>query len=107
MIEKITEKQLHPNTPQNNGAATPAAARRRVLAVLSLLMGFAAISTDLSLPAMPMMSHDLGADAGMVSSRSAPAPSPPWSVRFSTAAASSAPDWSVSLPTAHPGRWAG
>lgn len=37
-----------------------------VLAVLSLLMGFASISTDLYLPAMPLMGHDLGADAGMV-----------------------------------------
>ena len=35
------------------------------LAVLSLLMGFASISTDLYLPAMPLMSHSLGADAGI------------------------------------------
>jgi len=37
-----------------------------VLVVLSLLMGFASISTDLYLPAMPLMSRALGADAGMV-----------------------------------------
>lgn len=37
-----------------------------VLAVLSLLMGFASISTDLYLPAMPAMSRALGADSGMV-----------------------------------------
>lgn len=45
---------------------TPVAPGWKVLAVLSLLMGFAAISTDLYLPAMPLMSHDLGAGAGMV-----------------------------------------
>jgi len=38
--------------------------RLRVLAVLSALMGFASISTDLYLPAMPTMAYDLGADAG-------------------------------------------
>lgn len=37
-----------------------------VLSVLSLLMGFASISTDLYLPAMPMMAKSLHADAGMV-----------------------------------------
>ena len=35
-----------------------------LLGVLSLLMGFASISTDLYLPAMPLMSHSLGAGAG-------------------------------------------
>lgn len=48
---------------------TPAAATRhgwRVLAILSALMGFASISTDLYLPAMPAMGQTLGADAGMV-----------------------------------------
>jgi MFS transporter, DHA1 family, multidrug resistance protein len=38
----------------------------RVLAILSALMGFASISTDLYLPAMPAMGRALGADAGMV-----------------------------------------
>jgi DHA1 family bicyclomycin/chloramphenicol resistance-like MFS transporter len=38
--------------------------RFRVLAVLSALMGFASISTDLYLPAMPTMAGDLHADAG-------------------------------------------
>ena len=38
----------------------------RVLAILSTLMGFASISTDLYLPAMPAMSRALGADAGTV-----------------------------------------
>jgi len=37
-----------------------------VLAVLSLLMGFASISTDLYLPAMPVMSRSLHASAGML-----------------------------------------
>src|SRR5271165_5199117 len=38
----------------------------RVLAILSALMGFASISTDLYLPAMPAMGRALRADAGMV-----------------------------------------
>lgn len=37
-----------------------------ILSVLSLLMGFASISTDLYLPAMPLMGRSLGADAGMI-----------------------------------------
>ncbi|MBL7234728.1 multidrug effflux MFS transporter [Komagataeibacter oboediens] len=36
------------------------------LGVLSLLMGFASISTDIYLPAMPAMSNALAADPGMV-----------------------------------------
>ncbi|MFG1402462.1 multidrug effflux MFS transporter [Xanthobacter sediminis] len=38
----------------------------RVLGTLSALMGFASISTDLYLPAMPAMSRALGADAGLI-----------------------------------------
>jgi MFS transporter, DHA1 family, multidrug resistance protein len=38
----------------------------RVLAILSALMGFASISTDLYLPAMPAMGQALRADAGTV-----------------------------------------
>jgi len=45
---------------------TPVAPGWYVLAVLSLLMGFASISTDLYLPAMPVMSQSLRADAGML-----------------------------------------
>jgi DHA1 family bicyclomycin/chloramphenicol resistance-like MFS transporter len=37
-----------------------------VLAVLSMLMGFASISTDLYLPAIPLMGRSLDADAGMI-----------------------------------------
>lgn len=37
-----------------------------VLSVLSLLMGFASISTDLYLPAMPLMAKSLGAGHGMI-----------------------------------------
>ena len=54
------------------GAANSAARRDvaqhgwRVLAVLTMLMGFASISTDLYLPAMPAMGEALGASAGMV-----------------------------------------
>lgn len=43
-------------------AATPLS--WHLLGVLSLLMGFASISTDLYLSAMPLMSHSLGAEAG-------------------------------------------
>jgi DHA1 family bicyclomycin/chloramphenicol resistance-like MFS transporter len=51
------------------GASARAQAVRhgwRVLAVLSALMGFASISTDLYLPAMPAMGRALGASAGTV-----------------------------------------
>jgi DHA1 family bicyclomycin/chloramphenicol resistance-like MFS transporter len=66
MIEKTTVQHLQSKTLQDYNAAASATPGWRVLAVLSLLMGFAAISTDLYLPAMPLMSHDLGASAGMV-----------------------------------------
>ncbi|MBT0663668.1 multidrug effflux MFS transporter [Geobacter pelophilus] len=45
---------------------TPVAPGWYFLAVLSLLMGFASISTDLYLPAMPVMSNALHASAGML-----------------------------------------
>ena len=51
---------------QKADALPPAATGWQVLAVLSLLMGFASISTDLYLPAMPAMSRSLHANAGMV-----------------------------------------
>lgn len=55
------------NYTQNvNGASATATPGWRVLAVLSMLMGFASISTDLYLPAMPMMSHSLHANEGLV-----------------------------------------
>jgi MFS transporter, DHA1 family, multidrug resistance protein len=47
-------------------AAQRPATRRHVLAVLSALMGFASISTDLYLPAMPEMGRDLSADVGPI-----------------------------------------
>jgi len=42
----------------------PAAQGWRVLGVLSTLLAFASISTDLYLPALPTMARDLGTDAG-------------------------------------------
>lgn len=57
---------IHLNRIGNTGAAVMEAPGWYVLAVLSLLMGFASISTDLYLPAMPRMSRSLHADAGMV-----------------------------------------
>src|SRR3954452_24210134 len=49
-----------------SGRAQAARHSWRVLAILSALMGFASISTDLYLPAMPAMGRALGADAGTV-----------------------------------------
>lgn len=46
-----------PSTPASGHAA-------RVLAVLSALMGFASISTDLYLPALPTMTEALRSDGG-------------------------------------------
>tara|TARA_B100001971_G_scaffold73844_2_gene68086 strand:+ start:1593 stop:2966 length:1374 start_codon:yes stop_codon:yes gene_type:complete len=47
-------------------STTVAGPRWQVLAVLSLLMGFASISTDLYLPAMPEMAQSLHADTGKI-----------------------------------------
>ena len=89
MIEKITKKQPEdvgyqgntvapdmtgssvsnsprPETGNGDCASLPATTGWRVLAVLSLLMGFASISTDLYLPAMPMMGRSLHAHEGLV-----------------------------------------
>jgi len=49
-----------------SGRAQAARHSWRVLAILSALMGFASISTDLYLPAMPAMGRALGADAGTI-----------------------------------------
>jgi DHA1 family bicyclomycin/chloramphenicol resistance-like MFS transporter len=49
-----------------DSAPTPHTQRWQVLAILSALMGFASISTDFYLPAMPEMADQLGADAGSV-----------------------------------------
>lgn len=46
--------------------SVPAVTGWWVLAVLSILMGFASISTDFYLPAMPAMSRSLHADTGMI-----------------------------------------
>lgn len=57
------------STLGDDGATAPGetqGARWRVLGTLSALMGFASISTDLYLPAMPAMSRALGADAGLI-----------------------------------------
>lgn len=53
------------------GAPAPAQAEAaqhgwRVFAILALLMGFASVSTDLYLPAMPTMAHELKAKRGLV-----------------------------------------
>ncbi len=57
---------LRSNTKAAAETAVPEAPGGHVLAVLSLLMGFASISTDLYLPAMPAMSRSLHASAGMI-----------------------------------------
>lgn len=46
--------------------AAPVAGRLRVLLILSVLMGFASISTDLYLPALPAMAASLGSNAGVM-----------------------------------------
>lgn len=66
MINTETKKQPQLKIQKVTGASAPVTPGWRVLAILSMLMGFASISTDLYLPAMPLMGHDLGADAGMV-----------------------------------------
>ncbi|WP_423823334.1 multidrug effflux MFS transporter [Salinisphaera sp. SPP-AMP-43] len=58
-----------PVSASTASAAEPATSEHQgwhVLAILSLLMGFASISTDLYLPAMPEMAKALGADTGMI-----------------------------------------
>ena len=57
---------MPPNTTTMAAATAPSANRQRLwlLAVLSVLLGFASISTDLYLPAMPTMAADLGASEG-------------------------------------------
>lgn len=65
----------HPGTPPEPAASRTSALSPpteaaehgwRVLALLSALMGFASISTDLYLPAMPEMGRALGASAGTI-----------------------------------------
>lgn len=56
----------HAKTEGELDALAPTAPGWYVLAVLSLLMGFASISTDLYLPAMPLMGESLHAGTGMV-----------------------------------------
>ncbi|WP_321394763.1 multidrug effflux MFS transporter [uncultured Desulfuromusa sp.] len=56
----------HTKTKSELGSFTSVAPGWYVLAVLSLLMGFASISTDLYLPAMPAMGRSLHADTGMI-----------------------------------------
>jgi len=56
----------HAKTESELDSFTPIVPGWYVLAVLSLLMGFASISTDLYLPAMPVMGQSLHADAGML-----------------------------------------
>ncbi len=51
---------------QETSVAPPPSGKWHVLAVLSALMGFASISTDFYLPAMPAMAAALGADAGTI-----------------------------------------
>lgn len=57
---------FHSEVNGDPDTSAPAAPGRRVLMVLSLLMGFASISTDLYLPAMPEMSRSLHASAGAI-----------------------------------------
>jgi MFS transporter, DHA1 family, multidrug resistance protein len=64
---RLTEATAARAECANGTAAAPLVAPHgwRVLAILSTLMGFASISTDLYLPAMPTMGRILGASPGM------------------------------------------
>jgi len=68
MEQLNTRFSMHVKTDKFSEVATAAvvAPGWYVLAVLSVLMGFASISTDLYLPAMPAMGRSLGADTGMI-----------------------------------------
>lgn len=60
-------QQIADRAPPDAGVAPAAVAQsRRVLAILSALMGFGSISTDLYLPAMPAMGEALGAGPGHI-----------------------------------------
>ena len=63
MAASISIKSAQANTMAEPIAIKPG---WYVLAVLSMLMGFASISTDLYLPAMPLMAQSLAADTGMI-----------------------------------------
>lgn len=65
MSQEATMAKEIPSVGEMPEAERPAT-RRHVLTVLSALMGFASISTDLYLPAMPEMGRDLSADVGSV-----------------------------------------
>lgn len=60
------EETVEPSRVWPPRQATAARHGWRVLGILSLLMGFASISTDLYLPAMPAMGRSLGASPGSV-----------------------------------------
>lgn len=60
------QSKLRSHPSKSDGAQNAAAPRWQILAVLSALMGFASISTDFYLPAMPAMAEALGATAGSV-----------------------------------------
>ncbi|WP_084092226.1 multidrug effflux MFS transporter [Malonomonas rubra] len=56
----------YPKTEGTTDVSIPLTPGWYLLSVLSLLMGFASISTDLYLPAMPVMGQSLQADSGMI-----------------------------------------
>ncbi len=60
------QAQLGPATAVADDPSASHAGRWHVLAILSALMGFASISTDFYLPAMPAMAAELGANEGSV-----------------------------------------
>lgn len=69
MFQQVEDQKSAAVTPHVNARplVEPAhISRWRVLAVLSALMGFASISTDFYLPAMPAIGEALGANVGMV-----------------------------------------
>jgi MFS transporter, DHA1 family, multidrug resistance protein len=63
MTNKITTLPIQPTVGTESAQTTP---QHRILLILSALMAFASISTDLYLPAMPEMARSLHASDGAV-----------------------------------------
>ena len=62
----ITSAQMSAASPVNSGSAPapPRISQRRAAVALALLLGLQAVTTDVYLPALPMLRRDLGASMG-------------------------------------------
>lgn len=66
MADRVIDAEAPDSNAEAVSGATAAPRRWQVLAILSALMGFASISTDFYLPAMPTMARALNATTGSV-----------------------------------------